>query len=558
MALRRLEAPDISLPHTKVGIARHRSAEIITADSVTTPRLSVTHGGAARQAAPRKGLSACRQQSPVGLSTSELCSSKLEVADGIDFAAKDRHSAGVNQWGPENAKCARINVGSSTQDLGQEVHRAAVVHNGQQPECKWQDDGAQRWATTAGSDVERQQYMPTGADVEGCRRSALRGAADLVLVKRRVACETVHQIGRTRGKVRNLRTKVRTVSGECGTLTQKSCSWAERPPPLNPKHRIAGIKILSTMISFSQWSSVNKLNPSRKFARYTQVSQLHLLLSNALPGICPAIYQLSILMRSCKKRATCGVWKNKETSYADAKHGFWDKLRGSFKSVFSKVPWCPRLYEPLKCEAGIMFNPYVQARSPCSKFYNAAAGKVNIQAQASEAQPQPHSIESVHAYLEDASDTIRDLALCRAIGGYNFGAAYKMYVTVRLIPQIMSALKGVWLKTGVPTKPWAAAQSPSGLVLTFNQLLSYCKASSSGTFANRLSRVAWPNGLRRLAEFEIAVAGGRGVACGVAWLVLGYTRHSHYLLPIVLPFLHGRVHIVAINPAADVDGVGRC
>jgi hypothetical protein len=43
----------------------------------------------------------------------------------------------------------------------------------------------------------------------------------------------------------------------------------------------------------------------------------------------------------------------------------------------------------------------------------------------------------------------------------------------------------------------------------------------------RLSRVAWPNGLRRLAEFELTVAGGRGVACGVAWLVLTYTRHFH-------------------------------
>ncbi|KAJ7312848.1 hypothetical protein DFH08DRAFT_821696 [Mycena albidolilacea] len=43
---------------THGGIARRRSAEIITADSVATPRLSVTHGGAARQAAPRKGLNA--------------------------------------------------------------------------------------------------------------------------------------------------------------------------------------------------------------------------------------------------------------------------------------------------------------------------------------------------------------------------------------------------------------------------------------------------------------------------------------------------------------------
>ncbi|KAJ7348578.1 hypothetical protein DFH08DRAFT_1000516 [Mycena albidolilacea] len=47
--------------------------------------------------------------------------------------------------------------------------------------------------------------------------------------------------------------------------------------------------------------------------------------------------------------------------------------------------------------------------------------------------------------------------------------------------------------------------------------------------SKRLSRVAWPNGLRRLAEFEMAVAGGRSVACGVAWLALGYTMYPHLL-----------------------------
>ncbi|KAJ7325416.1 hypothetical protein DFH08DRAFT_817095 [Mycena albidolilacea] len=46
-----------------------------------------------------------------------------------------------------------------------------------------------------------------------------------------------------------------------------------------------------------------------------------------------------------------------------------------WNQVFSKVPWCPRLYQPLKCEAGIMFNPYVQARFPCFKCYNTAAGQ---------------------------------------------------------------------------------------------------------------------------------------------------------------------------------------
>ncbi|KAJ7323162.1 hypothetical protein DFH08DRAFT_817741 [Mycena albidolilacea] len=38
------------------GIARRRSAAIITADSVAAPRLSARHGGAARQIAPRNGL----------------------------------------------------------------------------------------------------------------------------------------------------------------------------------------------------------------------------------------------------------------------------------------------------------------------------------------------------------------------------------------------------------------------------------------------------------------------------------------------------------------------
>ncbi|KAJ7856206.1 hypothetical protein B0H14DRAFT_3448547 [Mycena olivaceomarginata] len=40
------------------GAARCMSADIITADSVATPRLSAPHGGAARQAEPRKGLNA--------------------------------------------------------------------------------------------------------------------------------------------------------------------------------------------------------------------------------------------------------------------------------------------------------------------------------------------------------------------------------------------------------------------------------------------------------------------------------------------------------------------
>ncbi|KAJ7355223.1 hypothetical protein DFH08DRAFT_803272 [Mycena albidolilacea] len=51
---------------THGGIARRRSAVIITADSVATPRLSAAHGGAARQAAPIIGLNAVNGSSGIG------------------------------------------------------------------------------------------------------------------------------------------------------------------------------------------------------------------------------------------------------------------------------------------------------------------------------------------------------------------------------------------------------------------------------------------------------------------------------------------------------------
>ncbi|KAJ6482747.1 hypothetical protein C8R45DRAFT_932344 [Mycena sanguinolenta] len=44
---------------------------------------------------------------------------------------------------------------------------------------------------------------------------------------------------------------------------------------------------------------------------------------------------------------------------------------------------------------------------------------------------------------------------------------------------------------------------------------------------DRLSRVACQNGLRRLAEFELAVTGLRGLACGLCLLVLGYSISLH-------------------------------
>ncbi|KAJ7818791.1 hypothetical protein B0H14DRAFT_3739547 [Mycena olivaceomarginata] len=141
-----------------------------------------------------------------------------------------------------------------------------------------------------------------------------------------------------------------------------------------------------------------------------------------------------------------------------------------------------------------------------------------LTAQASEAQPQPHSIESVHAYLEDASDTIRDLALCRAIG-------------------IMSALKGVWPKTGVPTKPWAAAQSPSGLVLTFDQLLSYCKAPSSGTFANHLGWVKHAQNAIQLVQNELEA--GR----------LDQAEDSRDITKYAAS-LHNLIHVALLDPSS--------
>ncbi|KAJ7301933.1 hypothetical protein DFH08DRAFT_827040 [Mycena albidolilacea] len=40
----------------------------------------------------------------------------------------------------------------------------------------------------------------------------------------------------------------------------------------------------------------------------------------------------------------------------------------------------------------------------------------------------------------------------------------------------------------------------------------------------------------------MAVTGGRGVACGVAWLVLGYTIHFHWSIPV-----HPDVHLDQIE-----------
>jgi hypothetical protein len=45
----------------------------------------------------------------------------------------------------------------------------------------------------------------------------------------------------------------------------------------------------------------------------------------------------------------------------------------------------------------------------------------------------------------------------------------------------------------------------------------------------RVSRVAGPNGLHRLAEFELAENKWAGVACGVARLVPCYTKLLHWM-----------------------------
>jgi hypothetical protein len=101
----------------------------------------------------------------------------------------------------------------------------------------------------------------------------------------------------------------------------------------------------------------------------------------------------------------------------------------------------------------------------------------------------------------------------------------------------MSALKGVWPKTGVPTKPWAAAQSPLGLVLTFDQLLSYCKAPSSGTFANHLGWVKHAQNAIQLVQNELEA--GR----------LDQAEDSRDITKYAAS-LHNLIHVALLDPSS--------
>ncbi|KAJ7208182.1 hypothetical protein GGX14DRAFT_633690 [Mycena pura] len=96
------------------------------------------------------------------------------------------------------------------------------------------------------------------------------------------------------------------------------------------------------------------------------------------------------------------------------------------------------------------------------------------------------NLDDAHAYLDKACDDLPHLGMCKAIGEYNFSAAYKMYANVRLIPEIVTGLHGTWPKTGVPLKPWAVRHD---IFISFDQLLSYCKAPAASTFSNHLGWV---------------------------------------------------------------------
>ncbi|KAJ7501019.1 hypothetical protein B0H11DRAFT_2375060 [Mycena galericulata] len=66
---------------------------------------------------------------------------------------------------------------------------------------------------------------------------------------------------------------------------------------------------------------------------------------------------------------------------------------------------------------------------------------------------------------------------------------------------------------------------------TPRKMFEYVRIDTFDRSALQLSLLfglAWPNGLRPLAEFEFGGAGVDVVACDVAWLVLGYTESSHF------------------------------
>lgn len=103
---------------------------------------------------------------------------------------------------------------------------------------------------------------------------------------------------------------------------------------------------------------------------------------------------------------------------------------------------------------------------------------------ASRAEASEPDLAAAYAYFDNACGDLPDLALCKAVGHYDFSPAYKMYVNVRLLPRIVDALGGKWPKTGLPTKPWVVPATSPPLSISFEQLLSFCKAPASGTFSN--------------------------------------------------------------------------
>ncbi|KAJ7098424.1 hypothetical protein C8R44DRAFT_748249 [Mycena epipterygia] len=92
-----------------------------------------------------------------------------------------------------------------------------------------------------------------------------------------------------------------------------------------------------------------------------------------------------------------------------------------------------------------------------------------------------------HKFLEEASRDLPSLAMCRAIGLAELGTAYKMFANVRLVPAIVTELGGVWPKTGTPKPFLISYKSFPGLYLSTDDLLSYCQAPASSTFANHVN-----------------------------------------------------------------------
>ncbi|KAJ6483270.1 hypothetical protein C8R45DRAFT_1149146 [Mycena sanguinolenta] len=67
----------------------------------------------------------------------------------------------------------------------------------------------------------------------------------------------------------------------------------------------------------------------------------------------------------------------------------------------------------------------------------------------------------------------------------------------------------------------------------------------------RLSRLACQNGLRRLAEFKLAVTGLCGLACGLALLVLGYTTYPNSFLASPVFMIVPPAFRISVVPVID-------